>query len=78
MLPGLMRLREFSAWQAPDFLERLRRTDLRLFGIPAVVETELLLGAEESRDPERTRLQVESFLLPFAIVPFDSACASFR
>ena len=55
--------------------EVLRKSDPRLFGIPAVVAAELRLGAEKSRDAERNRLLVESFLLPVEIVTFDSACS---
>ena len=66
----------FLRGKLPGFRERLERTDPRLFGIPTVVQAELLLGAEKSRNPERTRRQVESFLLPFAIIPFESACAA--
>ena len=66
----------FLRGKLPGFKERLERTDPRLFGIPAVVEAELLLGAAKSRTPEKNRLQVESFLLPFKIVSFDSNCAA--
>ena len=43
--------------------------------ISAVVKAELLVGAQKSRDPQRTSPIVEMFLSPFEIVPFDdSAC----
>jgi tRNA(fMet)-specific endonuclease VapC len=66
---------DFMRGRLPLGYEVLRKSDPRLFGIPAVVAAELRLGAEKSRDAERNRLLVESFLLPFEIVPFDSACS---
>ena len=53
----------------------LQENPPQLFKIPAVVEAELLVGAEKSANPEKSRRAVEIFLLPFEIVPFDSQCA---
>lgn len=55
--------------------ELMRQSDPRLFKVPAVVEAELLLGAEKSANSVKNRLLVEQFLLPFEVVPFCSRCA---
>ena len=47
----------FLRGKLPGFRERLERTDPRLFGIPTVVQAELLLGAEKSRNPEMRHAQ---------------------
>ena len=44
------------------------------FGIPVVVESELLIAAAQSRDAERNTQIVRQFLLPFEKVPYDSSC----
>lgn len=54
----------------------LTKSDASMFKVPAVVQAELLYGAEKSRDPEKEGFRVESLLLPFDIVPFDKTCAS--
>lgn len=51
------------------------QSDPRLFGIPAIVRAELLLGAAKSNRARENRLIVESFLLPFETIPFDGNCA---
>lgn len=43
---------------------------------PAIVEAELLYGAENSNNPEEGRYFVESLLSPLHIIPFDSRCAA--
>lgn len=53
----------------------LEQSDSRLFGIPAIVRAELLLGAAKSNRAQENRLIVESFLLPFETIPFDGSCA---
>ena len=59
----------------PATYEVMRASDPRLFGIPSVVEAELLTGAEKSAHARENRLLVERFLVPFARIPFDSRCA---
>ena len=46
------------------------------FGIPVVVESELLIAAAQSRDAERNTQIVRQFLLPFEKVPYDSSCCN--
>jgi len=43
--------------------------------IPAIVEGELLVGARKSHRVEDNLAAVRAFLEPFAVAPFDSACA---
>ena len=62
---------DFMRGRLPLGYDVLRQSDPRLFGVPAVVAAELRLGAETKKN----RLMVESFLMPFEIVPFDSSCA---
>lgn len=47
------------------------------FGLPAVVEAELLLGVEKSSEKRRAdnRLKAEKLIQAFDIVPFDDKCA---
>ncbi len=66
---------EFLRGRLPYAYELMQKTKPSLFKIPAVVEAELRVGAEKSRDPQRSRALVEEFLLPFEVLPFDSAAA---
>ena len=66
---------DFLRGRMPHGYDIMRASDPRLFKVPAIVEAELLVGAEKSRDPERARFAIESLLLPFEIVPFCSKCA---
>lgn len=43
--------------------------------IPAIVKAELLLGAEKSNAPSKTKVKVESFLANFECIPFDDQAA---
>ena len=66
---------EFLRGRLPKGLELLENTDSRLIKIPSIVQMELLVGAQKSKNPERTRDAVERLLVNFDIVPFDSKCA---
>lgn len=66
---------EFLHGRLPKVLELLKSTDCRLVKVPAIVEAELLLGACKSRNPEKSRLTVESLLCNYEVLPFDSQCA---
>ena len=66
---------DFLRGRMPHGYDIMRASDPRLFKVPAIVEAELLVGAEKSRDPERARFAIESLLLPFEVVPFCSKCA---
>lgn len=60
----------------PRAQEIMRKSSPDLFGVPAIVEAELLYGAENSNNPEEGRYFVESLLSPLHIIPFDSRCAA--
>lgn len=55
--------------------EYMRKGSPAMFGIPAIVEAELLFGAANSNNPEEGRFCVESLLAPLRVIPFDSRCA---
>ena len=59
----------------PVLVERIKSLSPDRLKIPAVVEAELLFGAENSLDSKRILETVQRFLDPFEIVPFDSQCA---
>ena len=66
---------EILRGRLPRVQEVMRKASPDLFGVPAVVEAELLFGAANSDNPEEGRFYVESLLAPFQIIPFDSKCA---
>ena len=67
---------EIMRGHLPRAQEIMRKSSPDLFGVPAIVEAELLYGAENSNNPEEGRYFVESLLSPLHIIPFDSRCAS--
>lgn len=67
---------EILRGRLPRVQEIMRKSSPELFGVPAVVEAELLFGAANSDNPEEGRYYVESLLAPFRIIPFDSRCAA--
>lgn len=66
---------DFMRGKLPLAYRRFQESDPHMFAIPAVVEAELLYGAEHSKHPEKNRAVVEAFLTPFRIVPFDDPAA---
>ena len=60
----------------PIAYDLMRKSDPKLFGIPAIVVAELRFGAEKSANPKRNHLLCERFLAPFEIIPFDALCAA--
>ena len=67
---------EFLRGRLPWALDLLRNTEARLVKVPAIVQAELLVGAEKSSNPEKSRLSVERLLLNYEVLPFDSRCAA--
>ena len=67
---------EIMRGHLPRAQEIMRKSSPDLFGVPAIVEAELLYGAENSNNPEEGRYFVESLLSPLHIIPFDSRCAA--
>ena len=59
----------------PSIQERLQRYSPDRVKIPAIVKAELLLGAQQSRNPDGAHRIVEEFLKPFEIIPFCVRCA---
>ena len=59
----------------PIAYDLMRRSDPKLFAIPAIVVAELEFGVESSSHPERTRMLTERFLAPYRVLPFTSQCA---
>lgn len=57
----------------PHTFDLMRKSDPRIFGIPAVVEAELRTGATESSNPRKNQRLLENFLAPYQSVPFDHA-----
>ena len=66
---------DFLRGKLPYAFRLMQETEPSLFKIPAIVEAELRVGAEKSRNPGKTRLAVEGFLAPFEVLPFDSTAA---
>lgn len=66
---------DFMRGKMPNVRDFLYKSDPKLFGIPAIVEAELLTGAARSAKPYQNRFIVETFLEPFASISFDSRCA---
>ncbi|MBQ9001934.1 MAG: type II toxin-antitoxin system VapC family toxin [Eggerthellaceae bacterium] len=66
---------EFLRGRLPEGLELLQNTDCRLVKIPAIVQSELLVGACKSRNPEKATRAVERLICNYEVLPFDTACA---
>lgn len=60
----------------PSIERRMRRRSPASIRVASIVQAELLLGAEKSVEPERTRSTVIAFLRPFDVADFDSAAAT--
>lgn len=60
--------------RVPSVQERLQRYPPDRVKIPAIVKAELLLGAQQSKDPAHAGRVVEEFLRPFEIIPFCDRC----
>lgn len=66
---------DFLHGRLPYAYDLMRRSDARLFKIPAIVEAELYLGVRKGKDRRQKRWLVDEFMLPFEVVPFTSECA---
>lgn len=60
----------------PAIQRHMRRLSPASIRMASIVRAELLLGAEKSLQPDRTRSTVIAFLRPFAVADFDSAAAT--
>ncbi len=59
----------------PALLTKMLLCSTRDIKIASMVKAELLHGVEKSRKREENKTMVESFLLPFEIIPFDNEAA---
>ena len=65
----------FLTGKYPMLLTKMMSHSLNDIKIPAIVKGELLHGAEKSLKREENINKISAFLLPFEIVPYDSAGA---
>lgn len=61
--------------QEPLLLERVQSVHLNQLKIPAIVEAELFLGAEKSNHRAKVIENLERFLKPLEVLPFESRIA---
>ena len=66
---------DFLRGKLPHAFNLMQQADPEQFGIPAIVEAELRLGAEKSSDPTNSTFALEQLIRPFKVLPFDSLCA---
>jgi tRNA(fMet)-specific endonuclease VapC len=59
----------------PTVIDRLHALSPDDVAVSAVTLAELWFGARKSSKPVPTRRNVDAFLLPFAVIPFDPAAA---
>lgn len=59
----------------PNILKNLKSKKPDDIKIPSIVKTELLFGAEKSKNKKTNLEKVKNFLFPFEIIPFDSEAA---
>jgi len=59
----------------PTVIDRLQNLSPDDFAVSAVTLAELWFGAGKSSKPVPTRANVDAFLLPFAVIPFDPGAA---
>ena len=62
--------------KVPPLLKRLQTFHPGQMGISAITVAELEFGIHRSSKPERNRIALNSFLLPFEILDFDQAAAT--
>lgn len=60
----------------PNVIARLKTTSPDDLAISAMSVAEMRFGACKSRNPEQTQLELDRFLAPWNLVPFDEAAAS--
>lgn len=58
----------------PAIAEKLKDCSPQVIKIPSIVKAELLVGAMQGARPDKARVAVEDFLMPFEIVSFDDHC----
>ena len=59
----------------PSVLENIQNTNPTNIKIPSIVKAELLYGAEKSQHKAKNLTNINRFLEPFEIIPFDDDCS---
>jgi len=59
----------------PSVLENIQNTNPNNIKIPSIVKAELLYGAEKSQHKVKNLTNINRFLEPFEIIPFDDDCS---
>jgi len=59
----------------PSIRKNIQNTKPDNIKIPAIVKAELLYGAEKSQNKAKNLANINRFLEPFEIIPFDNECS---
>jgi len=59
----------------PPVLENIQNSNPNNIKIPSIVKAELLYGAEKSQHKTKNLTNINRFLEPFEIIPFDDDCS---
>lgn len=59
----------------PSIMENIQITNPSNIKIPSIVKAELLYGAEKSQHKTKNLANINRFLEPFEIIPFDDDCS---
>ncbi|MDO4182113.1 MAG: type II toxin-antitoxin system VapC family toxin [Coriobacteriia bacterium] len=66
---------DFIRGRTPEFYAFLRTQPRSSFALPAIVLHELETGVRKSAHPKKEEARLQAFAAPFAVAPFDEACA---
>lgn len=59
----------------PSIMENMQNINPNNIKIPSIVKAELLYGAEKSQQKAKNLSNINRFLEPFEIIPFDDDCS---
>ena len=59
----------------PSIMENIKNINPNNIKIPSIVKAELLYGAEKSQQKAKNLSNINRFLEPFEIIPFDDDCS---
>ena len=59
----------------PSIMENIQKINPNNIKIPSIVKAELLYGAEKSQQKSKNLSNINRFLEPFEIIPFDDDCS---
>lgn len=59
----------------PSIMENIKNVNPNNIKIPSIVKAELLYGAEKSKQKAKNLTNINHFLEPFEIIPFDDDCS---